>query len=75
MGRHRKQQDRHTQARRTVEMVDISGAAHRLTTDAAAAGLARGRYSALCGEDVLPAALLAREARFCRLCAPAQRSW
>ncbi|MGH3548460.1 MAG: hypothetical protein ACRDQU_10195 [Pseudonocardiaceae bacterium] len=42
-------------------------------------GLSRGRYSALCGEDVLPAALIAREARYCGLCAPMtvprQRSW
>ncbi|MGH3511375.1 MAG: hypothetical protein ACRDRB_03765 [Pseudonocardiaceae bacterium] len=74
MGRHRRQQRRHTPARRTVEMVDISGTAYRLTIDAAAAGLPRGRYSALCGKDVVPAALVAREARFCRLCIPAQRS-
>ncbi|MGH3780590.1 MAG: hypothetical protein ACRDRO_08145 [Pseudonocardiaceae bacterium] len=41
-----------------------------MTPDAAADGLPRGRYSALCGEDVVPAALVAREARFCRLCTP-----
>ncbi|MGH3572757.1 MAG: hypothetical protein ACRDS0_28240 [Pseudonocardiaceae bacterium] len=71
MGRHSKQsQNRHTPARRTIEMVDIAGTAHRLTPDAAADGLPRGRYSALCGEDVLPAAMVAREARYCRLCTP-----
>ncbi|MGH3673284.1 MAG: hypothetical protein ACRDSH_22105, partial [Pseudonocardiaceae bacterium] len=72
MGRHSKQQNRHiTPGRHTVEMVDArTGTAHRLTTDAAADGLPRGRYSALCGQEVLPAALVAREARYCRLCAP-----
>ncbi|MGH3782426.1 MAG: hypothetical protein ACRDRO_17855 [Pseudonocardiaceae bacterium] len=76
MGRHSKQsQNRHTPARRTVEMVDIAGTAHRLTPDAAADGLPRGRYSALCGEDVVPAAMVARKARYCRLCTtiPVQR--
>ncbi|MGH3550069.1 MAG: hypothetical protein ACRDQU_18555 [Pseudonocardiaceae bacterium] len=77
-GRHSKQpQNRRTpRAGHTVDMVDArTGTAHRLTPDAAADGLPRGRYSALCGEDVVPAALVAREARFCRLCVPAQRSW
>jgi hypothetical protein len=55
---------------RTIEMVDTAGTAHFLTIDAAADGRLRGRYTALCGEDVLPAALVAREARYCRLCAP-----
>ncbi|MGH3776280.1 MAG: hypothetical protein ACRDRR_11200 [Pseudonocardiaceae bacterium] len=50
--------------------MDVAGTAHRLTVDAAADGLPRGRYSALCGEDVLPAAVIAREARYCQLCAP-----
>ncbi|MGH3538127.1 MAG: hypothetical protein ACRDQJ_07455 [Pseudonocardiaceae bacterium] len=77
MGRHSKQpQQRHRPRPRTVSMVDITGTEHLLTADAAADGLPRGRYSALCGQDVLPAALVAREARYCRLCAPipAQRS-
>ncbi len=78
MGRHSKQpQGRHPLVRRTVEIVDArTGTAHRLTPDAAMDGLPRGRYSALCGQEVLPAALVAREARYCRLCAPipAQRS-
>ncbi|MGH3825092.1 MAG: hypothetical protein ACRDRA_19990 [Pseudonocardiaceae bacterium] len=47
-----------------------TGTEHRLTLDAAAEGLPRGRYVALCGEEVLPAALFARQARYCRLCAP-----
>jgi len=74
MGRHSKG---HTpQRQRTVEMVDNAGTAHLLTVDAAETGLPRGRYTALCGEGVVPAALVAREVRYCRLCAPipAQRS-
>ncbi len=52
-------------------MVDArTGTEHRLTVDAAAEGLLRGRYAALCGEEVLPAALVARAARYCRLCPP-----
>ncbi len=75
MGRHSKQRNRQPR-RRMVEMVDTAGTAHLLTPDAAVDGLPRGRYSGLCGEDVLPAALVARAARYCRLCAPiqAQRS-
>ncbi|MDQ2880462.1 MAG: hypothetical protein M3Y48_04150 [Actinomycetota bacterium] len=77
MGRHSKRHGRHTPRRHTIAMVDVhTGTEHLLTPDAAADGLPRGRYSALCGEDVVPAALVAREARFCRLCTPipAQRS-
>jgi hypothetical protein len=61
---------------RRIEMVDHTGTAHFLTVDAAEHGMPAGRYTALCGEDVLPAALVAREARYCRLCTPipAQRS-
>jgi hypothetical protein len=55
---------------RTIEMVDTAGTAHFLTIDAAADGRPRGRYVAMCGEDVLPAALVARESRYCKLCAP-----
>lgn len=68
MGRHSKR--RQTQPRRTVEMVDTTGTAHLLSVAAAENGLPRGRYTTLCGEDVQPAALVAREARYCRLCAP-----
>jgi hypothetical protein len=54
-----------------VAMVDArTGTAHALTVDAAVDGLRRGRYSTWCGEDVLPTAVLAREARYCQLCAP-----
>ncbi len=79
MGKHSKQQGRHVPQRRTiatVDLVDVNGTAHRVTVDAAADGLSRGRYATVCGGDVLPAALVAREARYCRLCAPipAQRS-
>ena len=73
MGKHSKQQGRRTAQRRTIatlELVDTTGTAHRVTVDAAADGLPRGTYTTLCGGDVLPAALVARAARFCRLCAP-----
>jgi hypothetical protein len=79
MGKHSKPQGRRTAQRRmiaTVELVDISGTAHRVTVDAAADGLPRGTYATLCCTDVVPAALVTRAARHCRLCAPipAQRS-
>jgi hypothetical protein len=79
MGKHSKQQGRHVPQRRTVatiQLVDTTGTAHLVALDAATDGLSRGRYITICGGDVLPAALVAREARYCRLCAPipAQRS-
>lgn len=84
MGKHSKQQGRRTAQRRTaqrrtietLELVDVTGTAHRVTVEAAADGLPRGRYATVCGGDVLPAALVAKQARYCRLCAPvpAQRS-
>jgi hypothetical protein len=55
---------------RRIEMVDHTGTAHFLTLAAAENGLPQGWYVAICGEDVVPAALIAREARYCRLCAP-----
>jgi hypothetical protein len=60
----------------TIELVDVGGIAHRVSINAAAEGLRRGQYATLCGADVVAAALVAREARHCRLCAPipAQRS-
>lgn len=62
------------QRRRTIEMVDTTGTAHLLTTDAAADGYRQGRYIAVCGDDVVPAALVATMARYCPLCpVPAQR--
>jgi hypothetical protein len=73
MGRHSKQQGHRTAQRRTistVELVDISGTAHRVTVDAAADGLTAGRYATVCGTDVVAAAMVARAARSCRLCAP-----
>lgn len=76
MGRHSPDYLAAQQRRHTVEMVDTGGTAHLLTADAAADGYPRGRYVAVCGEDVVPAAMVARMARYCRLCAPmpAQRS-
>jgi hypothetical protein len=79
VGKHSKPQGRRTPQRRaigTVELVDVTGTAHRVTVDAAADGLPRGTYATLCGTDVVAAALVARAARFCRLCAPipSQRS-
>lgn len=63
---------------RTVEVVDAgTDQAHLLTLDALAAGRgAEGRYVALCGADVLPAALVAPPRQRCRSCpfVPAQRS-
>ena len=73
MGRHSKQLGRRTTQRRkiaTLELVDVNLTAHRVTVDAAADGLRRGRYATLCGTDVVAAALVARAARFCRLCTP-----
>jgi hypothetical protein len=55
---------------RRIEMVDNAGTAHFLTIDAATEGRRRGRYAALCGEDLLPAALVARMAHWCPLCVP-----
>lgn len=54
----------------TVQLVDVSGTAHLVTVDEATAGVARGRYTTLCGGDVLPAALVTPESRHCLLCAP-----
>jgi hypothetical protein len=54
----------------TIEMVDTAGTAHFLTIDAAADGRPRGRYTAICGEEILPGALVARGARWCPLCIP-----
>jgi hypothetical protein len=73
VGKHSKQQGRHVPQHRTIEtleVVDVTGTAHRVTVDAAVEGLPRGRYATVCGGDVLPAAMVTREARFCRLCAP-----
>ncbi len=67
-GRHTTPQQRSTVA--TVQVVDTTGTAHLVTLEAATDGLSRGRYTTICGGDVLPAALVAREARHCRLCAP-----
>jgi hypothetical protein len=68
--KHRLEKRRENRQRRTIEMVDHTGTAHFLTVDAAEHGMPAGRYTALCGEDVLPAALVTRAARFCRLCVP-----
>lgn len=80
MGRHSPNylaQQQAERRRHAIEMVeDVSLTAHLVTADAADDGLARGRYAALCGEDVLPAPLVAKQARYCRLCVsvPAQRA-
>ncbi len=59
--------------RRTVEMVDVrSLVAHVLSDAAAVAGRGGGgRYYALCGVEVLPAALVAGPDRYCCTCAAA----
>lgn len=74
-----KRQDDRAAPRRTVatvQLVDVSGTAHLVTVDEATTGVTRGRYTTLCGGDVLPAALVTRESRQCRLCTPipSQRS-
>jgi hypothetical protein len=73
MGKHSKlRRHRHQIAppRGMVEMVDIrTGDNHLLTSDAAAAGRqAAGLYRALCGADILPAALVDPGMSYCRLC-------
>jgi hypothetical protein len=77
-GRHSRRRHHATQRRtiETVELVDVTGTAHRVSVHAAEHGLPLGRYTAVCGTDLVPAALVAREARYCRLCAPipAQRT-
>jgi hypothetical protein len=73
MGKHSKpRRHRHQIAptRGMVEMVDIrTGDNHLLTPDAAAAGRqSAGLYRALCGADILPAALVDPGMSNCRLC-------
>lgn len=56
---------------RTVKLVDVGTLlTHLLTPDAHAAGLRpRGRYVALCGRHVLPAALVEPgNGRYCQWC-------
>jgi hypothetical protein len=54
----------------TAQLVDHTGTAHQVTGDEARAGVARGRYTTMCDGEVLPAALVTRETRQCRLCVP-----
>jgi hypothetical protein len=69
--KHRPQSDEAKRQRtRTIEMVDTVGTAHFLTIDAAVDGRPRGRYTAMCREEILPGALVARRARWCPLCIP-----
>jgi hypothetical protein len=76
MGRH--SVTRRDQApRKLIEMVDaLDFQRHRLSRDAAAGP--EGRYVALCGAAVLPAALVEPGSSHCRRCipgvVPAQRS-
>ena len=80
MGRHSKVRHRNQVAPRgMVEMVDIrTGQNHLVTPDAAAVGRrAPNRYLALCGADVLPAALIDPGTGYCWSCRtsiPSQRS-
>ena len=71
--------------RRATELVDAhTGQAHLLTEDAVAAGqLPKGRYIAICGQEVLPVALPEPESGYYPSCfarsqtalsIPAQRS-
>lgn len=76
MGRHSRQGVPQRRAVESIELVDISGTAHRVTANAAVDGLRRGTYATVCGTSVMASALAAKQARYCRLCAPlpAQRS-
>ncbi len=73
--RRRSKRTRHTAPRRTVELVDArSGTAHFLTHNALAAGRgAKGRYFALGGVEVLPAALVDPGRGVCPSCAGSPR--
>ncbi|MGH3769094.1 MAG: hypothetical protein ACRDTX_28745 [Pseudonocardiaceae bacterium] len=53
-----------------MQMVDArTGVEHQLTPDALAVGRKpTGRYIALCGDDVIPAALIASPDRLCPAC-------
>lgn len=68
----------HTTRHRAVEVVDArTRTAHFLTRDALAAGRdPKGRYIALCGQDVLPASLVEPGSHRCPSCVsiPSQRS-
>lgn len=83
MGKHSKlRRHRHQMAplSKMVEMVDIRTGRNRLLTpDAAAAGRqATGHYRALCGADILPAALVDPGTGYCWPCrsttVPTQRA-
>jgi hypothetical protein len=67
-----------TSRRRAVEVVDARTlTAHFLTMDALDAGRRpKGRYIALCGQDVLPASLTEPGSRRCPSCVsiPSQKS-
>ncbi|MGH8571013.1 MAG: hypothetical protein ACREX8_00350 [Gammaproteobacteria bacterium] len=71
----KKQQGKHRlqgRPRRVIEMVDVSLEAHFLSDAAAVAGRrGGGHYIALCGVEVLPAALVAAPEGYCRTCAAA----
>jgi hypothetical protein len=72
MGKHNKLRQHHQviPPRGMVEIVDIrTGHNHLVTPDAAAtAWQAAGRYRALCGTEVLPAALVDLGTGYCWLC-------
>jgi hypothetical protein len=79
-GKHRLKGRRvqHTPRRRAIEVIDaLTLTTHFLTTDAMAAGrLPEGRYTTLCGQDVLPACLTEPGSGRCASCVsiPRQRS-
>lgn len=53
-----------------TEVVDASLTAHTVPEEACVVGRSEGRYVAICGEKILPAALVAKQARYCSLCIP-----
>jgi hypothetical protein len=69
--------DRHQRATATnparhdvLPIIDArTGEAHQVTTEAVDSGRDTGRYTAVCGAEVLAASLTAPPTRYCRFCA------
>ena len=68
-GRSRKQQEPRPRGFLT-EMVDGTGSAHLLTTEASEQGLreGRGRYQTLCGRRITSASMATPPSNYCRPC-------
>jgi hypothetical protein len=68
-GREGKQQEPRPR-RFLTEMVDGTGSAHLLTTDAFEQGLREGtgRYQTLCGRQITPTSMTIPPSKYCRPC-------